>query len=204
MEIDIMDISLESLTLVDNATHWDNNPPSGILTLTWLYPRVNMDKPFITWVKTFGAVPDNFNPQLNKLDWFEKLAFRQTTDSQSVIIAEFAIVKDNGLMADIVNAILGFGLTTAGGLIAQPILGSVFSAVTSNIKVPEQQVTLLARGVGEINPKAKSGSIIDIPLLVPNDIVVVKEVSQTIPSHVQKGILLKQGADNGLLKLVLT
>lgn len=198
-----MDISLENLYIKDNATEWENNAPAGILTLTWLYPRLDMDKPYITWVKTFGTVPDEFKPQLNKLEWFEKLAFRQTTDSQSVIIAEFAIVKDYGLMADIVNAILGFGLTTVGGLIAQPILGSVFSAVTTNLKVPEQQVTLIAKGKVELDPKAKIGTKLEIPLQIPSDIVVVKEIKQTIPSQTQKGVVLKQGDDNGLVKIII-
>lgn len=198
-----MDISLESLYIIDNATEWENNAPEGILTLTWLYPRLNMERPYVTWVKTFGAVPDKFNPQLNKLEWFEKLAFRQTTDSPSVIIAEFASVHDRGMMADIVNAILGFGLTTVGGLIAQPILGSVFSAMTVNAKMEKELVTLLAKGYVEINPKAKSGTVLEIPLQIPSDIVVTKEVKQTIPSHTQKGVVLKQGVDNGLVKLII-
>lgn len=198
-----MDISLESLHIVDNATYWDNSPPSGILTLTWLYPRTNMDKPYITWVKTFGAVQDDFKPQLNKLDWYEKLAFRQTTDSHSVIIAEFAIVKDNGLMADIVNAILGFGLTTAGGLIAQPILGSVFAAATKNIKVEEEQIMLVGRGVAEIDPKAKVGTKVDIPLLVPSNIEVLKANQQTMPSQRTTGVVLQQGTQNGITGLVI-
>ena len=198
-----MDISLESLYIEDNATQWENNAPPGILTLTWMYPRLNMEKPFVTWVKTFGSIPDKFNPQINKLEWFEKLAFRQTTDSTSVIIAEFATVHDRGLMADIVNAILGFGLTTAGGLIAQPILGSVFTAMTANVKMDKEVVQLLGKGHAEIDAKAKSGTVIKVPLVVQSDIEVVKENTQTIPSHSQKEVVLKQGVENGFIELIL-
>ena len=198
-----MDILLDSLFIVDNGTPWDENPPPGILTLTWLYPRVNMDKPYVTWAKTFGGVSDKYDPQINKLDWFEKLAFRQTTDSPSVIIAEFATVLDRGLMADIVNAVLGFGLTTVGGLIAQPLLGSVFSAVTANIKVPEQQMTLLAKGVAQIDPKIKTGNKIEIAWQVPRDINVVKGNLQTMPSERIAPVVLKQGHPNGYVNLIV-
>lgn len=195
-----MDISIKSLEIENNGTEWKS--PSGLLKLTWKFMRANLPQSGISWTMPFDDVTDNFKPDISRLDWDERLAFRQDVDSTSILIAEFITTEDRGLMAKLVNSILGFGFTTVSGMITKPLIASIFDTSVSDIKIEEKHLLNVGYGKLEIEPTSRGDKT--IVLKVPSTIEIVRAVSQTIPSHVVDGKYLEKSAKNGKLVINLT